>query len=317
MPEQSSSSVTSDTHTLQAPAGAGIENILQFLHEGVYIVDQERRILYWNAAAEMITGYPAALVVGRKCSDNILRHVSQDGQQLCVSDCPLQKTLADGQTRDLIAYLHHRDGRRLPVHIRAIALPSEGTIPRALEVFSEISERSQLLEELEALRQEVLTDPLTKIGNRRYYELNGQARLVSFHEQGVPLGLLMFDIDHFKAVNDKYGHTVGDSVLQMVAGTIARALRPLDTVARYGGEEFVVLVPDCTAVYLHSIGERIRMLIETSWFDFSEGGRLMITISGGGSMLRPDDTLSTLTTRADSYLYASKHEGRNRITVGD
>ncbi|GAB6276739.1 MAG: hypothetical protein SAMD01599839_12790 [Rectinema sp.] len=80
----------------------GLESILQVLHEGVYIVDKERRIQYWNAAAEAITGYSAKTVIGRRCADNILRHVSEDGQQLCTSGCPLQATLEDGKTRDLL-----------------------------------------------------------------------------------------------------------------------------------------------------------------------------------------------------------------------
>jgi len=287
------------------------------LHEGVYIVDRERRIQYWNAAAEAITGYAAETVMGRRCSDDILRHVSEDGHPLCTEGCPLQATLDDGTTRDLLAYLHHRDGRRMPVHVRSIALRDDSGIPRVLEVFNEIGERGRLLEELEALRQEVLTDSLTKIGNRRYYELNGEARLAAYHDQGIPFGLLMFDIDLFKAVNDEFGHGVGDSVLKMVAGTIARGLRPLDAVARYGGEEFVVMLPDCTEEYLSAVGERIRMLIETSWIELEDGQNLRVTISGGGSMVRPDDTLPRLTSRADHHLYAGKKSGRNKVIVGE
>ena len=302
-----------DPSELQAMPG--LESILQVLHEGVYIVDKERRIQYWNTAAEAITGYSAKTVVGRRGADNILRHVSEDGQQLCTSGCPLQATLEDGKTRDLMAYLHHKDGRRLPVHVRSIALRDETGIPRVLEVFNEISDRGKLLEELETLRQEVLTDPLTKIGNRRYYELNGEARLAAYHAQKVPFGLLMFDIDHFKAVNDGFGHGAGDSVLKMIAGTISHGLRPLDTVARYGGEEFVVMVPDCTEEYLSIVGGRIRMLIETSWLELDDGRRLTVTISGGGSMAQPGDTLATLTARADKHLYASKKSGRNRVIV--
>ncbi len=210
-----------DPSELQAMPG--LESILQVLHEGVYIVDKERRIQYWNAAAEAITGYSAKTVIGSRCSDNILRHVSENGQQLCTSACPLQATLEDGKTRDLMVYLHHRDGRRLPVHVRSIALRDETGIPRALEVFNEISDRGKLLAELEILRQEILTDPLTEIGNRRYYELNGEARLAAYRAQKVPFGLLMFDIDHFKAVNDGFGHSAGDSVLKMIAGPFRTA----------------------------------------------------------------------------------------------
>ncbi|MDQ7796145.1 MAG: sensor domain-containing diguanylate cyclase [Spirochaetia bacterium] len=297
-------------------AGASIEPLLRVLHEGVYIVDKDRRIQFWNSAAEEITGYAASAVVGSRCADNILRHISEDGRELCTDGCPLQATLDDGKTRDLVAYLHHRDGRRLPVHVRSIAMQNDKGIPRVIEVFDEISEKSKLIEELEALRQEVLSDPLTKIGNRRFFELNAEARLAAYHAQPIPFGLLMFDIDHFKKVNDTYGHLAGDIVLKMVAGTISGALRPLDTAARFGGEEFVVLVPNCTEEYLYVVGERIRILIETSWLDLEGGSRLRVTISGGGAMVQPNDQVSTLIERADQRLYQSKKSGRNRVIVG-
>jgi len=127
---------------------------------------------------------------------------------------------------------------------------------------------------------------------------------------------LLFDIDHFKKVNDTYGHLAGDTVLKMVAGTISGVLRPLDTLARFGGEEFVVLVPNCNAEYLYVVGERIRILIETSWLDLEDGSRLKVTISGGGAMVQPNDQVSTLIERADRRLYQSKETGRNRVIVG-
>lgn len=295
---------------------AGLEPLLQVLHEGVYIVDKDRRIQFWNAAAEEITGFAASAVVGSRCADNILRHISEDGRELCKDGCPLQATLEDGKTRDLVAYLHHRDGRRIPVHVRAIPMQNDRGIPRVIEVFDEISERSELLKELEVLRQEVLIDPLTKIGNRRFFELNAEARLASYNAQNVPFGLLMFDIDHFKKVNDTYGHLAGDAVLKMVAGTISAALRQLDTAARYGGEEFVVLVPNCDDTYLYVVGERIRLLIESSWIDLEDGARLKVTISGGGAMAQAGDQISTIIERADLRLYQSKESGRNKVIVG-
>lgn len=297
-------------------AGASIEPLLRVLHEGVYIVDKDRRILFWNSAAEEITGYAASAVVGSRCADNILRHVSEDGRELCTDGCPLQATLDDGKTRDLVAYLHHRDGRRLPVHIRSIAMQNDKGASRVVELFDEISEKSELINELEALRQELLRDPLTQIGNRRFFELNADARLAAYHAQQLPFGLLLFDIDHFKKVNDTYGHLAGDTVLKMVAGTISGVLRPLDTLARFGGEEFVVLVPNCNAEYLYVVGERIRILIETSWLDLEDGSRLKVTISGGGAMVQPNDQVSTLIERADRRLYQSKETGRNRVIVG-
>ncbi|MCX8014267.1 MAG: GGDEF domain-containing protein, partial [Rectinema sp.] len=257
----------------------------------------------------------AEQVIGSRCADNILRHVSDDGHNLCEEGCPLAAVLQDGRTRDLIAYMHHRDGRRLAVHIRALPLEIMEHEPAVLEVFDEITDRSKLLEELESLRQEVIIDPLTKLGNRRFFEFTAEARMQSWENHHIPFGLLMFDIDHFKRVNDTWGHLAGDPVLHAVGGTIASAIRPLDAAARYGGEEFAVLVPNCSPGYLLMVGERIRTLVENSWLDLENGQRLTVTISGGGAMVREGDTLASLVARADEALYESKEQGRNRITL--
>lgn len=294
-----------------------LSSILEVLHEGAYIVDIDRRILFWNDAAETLSGYSARQVVGSRCADNILRHVSDDGRNLCEEGCPIAAVLQNGKTQDLVAYMHHKDGRRLAVHIRAVPMTIPGRGPAVLEVFDEITERSQLLKELEALRQEVMIDPLTKLGNRRFFEITAEARMKSWENRAIAFGLLMFDIDFFKKVNDTWGHPAGDAVLEAVGGTIAAAIRPLDAAARYGGEEFVVVVPNCTADYLEAVGERIRMLIQTSWLDLPGGERLSVTISGGGAMVRKGDTIDSLLARADAALYRSKEHGRNRITIAE
>jgi len=294
---------------------SGLEPLLRAINEGVYIVDAHRQIQYWNSAAEAITGYSAESVVERHCYDNILRHVSEDGTQLCIVGCPLRATLGDGQPRDLVAYLHHKDGKRLPVHIRSILAKDERGEPRVIEVFEEISDRGELLRELEVLRREVFTDPLTGIGNRRYFELTGDARLAAFRDQKIPFGLLMFDIDEFKRVNDTYGHVTGDMAIRMIAGTAARAVRALDTVARFGGDEFVVLVPNCTPAYLAGVGACVRALVASSWLDVEGDAQLKITISAGGTMAIPGDSLASMIERADKGLYVSKSSGRDRLTL--
>lgn len=299
------------------PSLGYLSPILHVLNEGVYIVDAERQIKYWNSAAEAITGYSAEAVVGRHCYDNILRHVSEDGRQLCVEGCPLQATLNDSQPRDLVAYLHHKDGKRLPAHIRSILFRDESGEARVLEVFEEISDRKELLRELEVLRREVFTDALTGIGNRRYYELTGEARLAAYRVQKISFGLLMFDIDKFKDVNDRYGHVVGDRAIRMVAGTIARAVRALDTVARFGGDEFAVLVPNCTREYLAAIGDRICALVASSWLDLEDDTELGLTLSGGGTIAIAGDTLASMTKRADKNLYVSKTRGGDCVTIED
>lgn len=107
------------------------------LFEGVYLVDKNRTILYWNHAAEMLTGYTAAEVIGTSCFDDLLMHVDKEGNNLCKTACPLDKTISDGQSRELFVSLRHKDGHRVPVHIRAVPFRDKnGIIDCTMEFFT-------------------------------------------------------------------------------------------------------------------------------------------------------------------------------------
>jgi len=293
-----------------------LQPILDVLEEGAYTVDRQRHITYWNKAAEKISGYAELVVKGSRCSDNILCHVTAEGKVLCTDGCPLRATIEDGASREIEAYLHHKDGHRVPVFIRSAPLKNDdGVIVGAIELFSEKTDRSALLEELEQLRHENLVDALTRLGNRRYLEIISEARLASFRDRDVGFALLMLDIDHFKNVNDSYGHQAGDKVLQMTAKSVLGAIRPLDTAIRFGGEEIVVLCPNCGSEEARTIAERIRILISHAWIDGEDGARISVTVSVGGSISRKGDDLAAMLKRADARMYQCKKDGRNRCLV--
>ena len=289
-----------------------LQPILDVLEEGAYMVDRDRRITYWNKAAEKIPGYAGAVVVGSRCSDNILCHVTAEGKVLCTGGCPLRATIEDGASRKIEAYLHHRNGQRVPVFIRSAPLRNnDGVIVGAIELFS------ALLEELEQLRHENLVDALTRLGNRRYLEIIGEARLARFRDNDVCFALLMLDIDHFKNVNDRYGHQTGDKVLQMTARSVLGAIRPLDAAIRYGGEEIVVLCPNCSRDDAKAIAERIRILISHAWIDEGDGAHISVTVSIGGSIAKKGDDIAAMIRRADARMYRCKKSGRNRSLVDE
>src|SRR5512138_2216566 len=128
--------------------------IVENMQDGVYFVDQDRRITYWNRAAERITGYTAAEVVGRGCADNFLVHVDATGRQLCDGSCPLVDSMQDGRAHEAEVYLHHKQGHRLPVWVRtAPILGSDGRFIGAVETFTDISGRLALQEQIEMLRK--------------------------------------------------------------------------------------------------------------------------------------------------------------------
>lgn len=287
--------------------------VLNSLGDGIYFVDLEHRVTIWNKAAERLSGFAAREVLGRQSAD-ILQHVDIDGL-LCVPGDPLSAAMKDGIVREAEVYLHHKYGYRFPVVVRASPVRgSDGAIIGAVEVFSSNRKALNVLKELEALRKETLTDPLTGIGNRRFADITCKPLEASFSEHGVPFGILFVDIDNFKEVNDTWGHNIGDLVLGMVAQTLANSLRTVDVACRWGGEEFVLLVPITNEKTLLAMGERQRLLVENSWLD-QEGQRIAVTASFGGAVSRKGETAADVLDRADKQVYKSKESGRNRVKV--
>lgn len=297
------------------PSGDIYRDILENIHDGIYFVDRERRITYWNKGAERITGYSAEEVVGSFCSNNILVHVDALGLQLCKSACPLTATMGDGSPLETEVYLHHKLGHRLPVWVRTSPLrDADGDCIGAVEMFSVISSRQSLQEQVEELKKLALLDPLTGLPNRRHLEGYLHSRLEELRRSGVGFGLLFMDIDHFKQFNDQYGHDIGDQVLTIVANTLSSSIRRFDMVCRWGGEEFAGIFPHVDVEVFHGIAERLRVLVAHSQANTGIGV-LTVTLSIGGSLAKPEDSAASLLQRADRLMYASKINGRNRVTI--
>lgn len=294
------------------------KTILDNLYDGVYFVDPDRRITYWNRGAERITGFTADEVVGKSCADNLLMHIDGLGGQLCVGECPLSLTMKDGQMREADVYLHHKGGHRIPVSVRiAPILGPLGQISGAVEIFSDASHKQEMLQELDVLQRASLLDALTGVGNRRLAEREFDRRIRELRSFGTPLGLLFLDIDGFKDVNDTHGHDAGDLVLAMVARSVASALRGADRVCRWGGDEFLVLMPGVEAETFKGIAERVRKLVEASQLSLPCALQpLRVTVSVGGCFATADDTLESLVTRADALMYQAKNAGRNCAVIG-
>lgn len=186
----------------------------------------------------------------------------------------------------------------------------------ALEI--KVKERTLELEKLnEKLLQASNTDQLTQLHNRRYFDEHATNHYMFCVRQHEPLAIIIIDIDHFKLVNDNYGHDIGDKCLQTVANTLQKCVhRSSDIVARFGGEEFIVLLPQTEAEDAFNIAEKIRISIENTLF-YANGTLLPITASLGVSTLAPDSRvpLAELIKQADQALYTSKQEGRNQSTL--
>ena len=293
----------------------GLQSILDNLYDGVYFVDAHRLITYWNQGAERLTGFAATEVVGRYCHDNLLCHINDAGECLCHNGCPLAKTIADGAPRNVCAYLHHKQGQRVPVQIRVAPLRGDdGEILGAVESFSDNSAMVQTREHLAELEKLAMIDSLTGLPNRRFLELRLAQRLQEAQRFNWPVAALMADVDRFKQINDQFGHGAGDLALRAVGQTLASSCRSLDVVGRWGGDEFVGLLTANSPEDLSQLGERLRVTVANCAVRL-EPHAIPLSISLGIAQAQPSDTPESLLQRADASLYESKTAGRNRVTV--
>lgn len=290
--------------------------IIDSLSDGVYFVDNERRVTFWNQGAEELTGIDRRSVLGIPCHKNILVHIDADGQSLCQDGCILAETLADGKPRSSDMFLLHRDGHRVPVTVRtSILRDRQGEVVGAVEIFSDNSVKLAARRRIDELERLALLDDLTRIGNRRYLEMTLRAKLAETARYNSQVGIFFLDIDNFKEINDRYGHDCGDKVLQRIAATIMGMIRPTDLAGRWGGEEFVTAVSNVSRKTIKPIAERFRKAASEAAFK-NDGKEICFTVSVGATMAREHEPLEDVIKRADRLMYRSKEAGRNRVTVG-
>ncbi len=172
-------------------------------------------------------------------------------------------------------------------------------------------EMLKLHDKLEAIRAESLTDPLTLLSNRKFFEMALEKAL----SEGKPFSLLVTDIDHFKLFNDKYGHLTGDQVLRLVATAVKQNVKGQDIAARYGGEEFAIILPGTTLRPAVTVADHIRRAVMGKELVKRSTGENLgrVTISIGVATFHSNDNAATIIERADMCLYAAKRAGRNRV----
>jgi len=286
------------------------------LYEGLFIVDPRGEIVYWNRTAETITGFSAGEIIGALCEENLLMHLDPNGTAMCAGGkCPLAALRSEEKDMwQSELFIRHKQGHRLPVTMKIIALRNaEGELIGTAHLFTDNRQMREAVEGIMEAQEMALHDALTGLGNRGYAEINLERCLVEMERYGFRFGVFFMDVDHFKEVNDTYGHEVGDVVLQTVGRTIANSLRSSDMVFRWGGEEFVAIVLQLPPDQLDVVGNKIRVLVEQSPIP-TDNGPCRVTISMGATVARTEDTVESLVNRADMLMYESKLHGRNQVT---
>jgi diguanylate cyclase (GGDEF)-like protein/PAS domain S-box-containing protein len=287
--------------------------LFDHVNDGVYFVDTERRITYWNKAAERLTGYRADEVLGKSCRDDMLVHVDECGRCICRDGCPLAATIDDGRDRQTTVYLKHKLGHRLAVRVRATPLvDDDGEIVGAAELFNVDRSSEAFRQQMYELQSLAFTDPLTRLANRQYLEQSLSRQMTDAAAFDWRLGLILIDVDHMRKINDTFTHAVGDRVLEIVAHDIVENLRSFDIAGRFGADRFLVMQPHASCGQLLATAERIRMLIDRSHFHAATG-RVKITASVGATLIRHGDTDQTVIDRLTTMMKIAKESGGNRV----
>jgi len=218
----------------------------------------------------------------------------------------------DKNISDALELMHRRHIRRLPVmHNNKLmgVVTQTDLLEASCRLVNAFRSRQSHLSEMAS------RDELTGLYNRRYFKEAFQSELERSRGYGGLLALVLLDIDHFKGVNDTYGHSAGDKVLQQIAAIIRDNSRPIDIVARYGGEEFAVLLPGLGTRAAYLFAERLRDIVAKHPFDTGDK-TINLTISGGVcKWTRESDSIQAMINEADKYLYEAKGTGRNKIVV--
>ena len=281
-----------------------LHSITNAAQDAVMMIDSAGRVTYWNPAAEHMFGFVKAEVVGKNLHDLIVPERYLERAHAGLSHFAASgEGSAIGRTTTLRA--QDRKGNEFPVDISLSAIKLRGKWS-AVGIVRDATERVQTEERLKQL---ATTDTLTGICNRRRFdevlasEIDRAARFSS------PLSLILFDIDHFKRVNDTFGHQTGDRVLAQLAVTVDNTIRTIDLFARWGGEEFVVLLPGSDLNAGRLLAEKLRILLEKQSFSDVE----RVTCSFGVAEYAAGDDRDALMKKVDRCLYHAKACGRNRV----
>ncbi len=293
------------------------QEILENVATGVYVVTADREILYWNKAAEKITGFPENEIVGLKCYETRLKHLDDNGVNLCKNECPLVKSVKTRKKIEEKLWVHTKDSSIKHILVKTIPLYRKGKAVGAVETFDDISQIDEIERINRELKEMSIKDELTNLYNKRgLYELLGS--IIAKAGRGVKSAVLMIDIDKFKKVNDRCGHIEGDRILVKLSERLKKSLRIEDMIfrpvsARFGGDEFVVILEigeKTSKENVMFIAERISKSlneIETCV------GPLKVSI--GITPVFENDNAEKLLNRADNALYSSKISGKPVYTV--
>jgi diguanylate cyclase (GGDEF)-like protein/PAS domain S-box-containing protein len=286
--------------------------LLDNMYDAAIFVDAAQQVIAWNHGAERLTGVNANGIRQHSWRPDLLTMRDEKGRAVKGTDCPIYAAIHSGVQSLRRLTISGRSGREIAVDTHTIPVVGEqGVVQGAILVMHDASSETSLEQRCQNLHEKATKDGLTQVANRAEFDRVHKMFIDAHLQQRAPCSIIICDIDHFKQVNDTYGHQAGDEAIKGLAAMLKNACHPGDLVARYGGEEFVMLCADCDNATAARRADQVRKAISQLTHARLEGHS--ITVSFGVTEVQPGDTAETMLRRADRGLLMAKSRGRNQV----
>jgi diguanylate cyclase (GGDEF)-like protein/PAS domain S-box-containing protein len=272
--------------------------VLEGLDTGVYILDRERRILFWNQGAEKITGYHSHEVMGHLSRQSILSQCDDLKCVLCGNACPLSGSILDGKRKEIEISLQHKSGHRVPVRLQVIPIRGgHGSVIGAAGSFVEENQLSDVDIHLGNLATHGCLDTLTGTPNQAFTHSHLRENLSFFREYNLPFGVLFIELEKLDELHATHGREAVDVMLHVVAQTMKHTLRPDGFLGHWSENQFLAILTYCESRDLEKAAQSVERMVNCSgvqwWADL-----LTVSASVGRTMVREGDTIESLLERA-------------------
>jgi len=289
--------------------------VLEGLRTGVYVVDHDSKIVFWNDGAERITGHLRQEMMGRSCSDNFLGQADGEQTDLTGELSPINVTMRDGKKVEAQVSLRHKDGYRVPVRLWTFPIRGDhGAVVAVAESFEESISIAEWERRQTKLANYGCLDEASGVLNHGMMQSHLREALGTFAEHPVPFSILCMEIDNLAGIQSRDGPGAVASVLRIVAQTLENSLRPTDFLGRWQENQFLAILMECSATEIVRAAERLRQMVSSSKVEWW-GDQVQVTISLGGTAVAVGDAIESFVLRAEEALRDSVAQGGNRVVV--
>ena len=289
--------------------------VLESLQTGIYLVDRDQKIVFWNDGAERITGYLRQDVVGRSCRDDVLALDERKNQLVSDAGEAIRTVLRDGKAAVATVSIRHKEGHRVLVRLRAVPIRnSHGSVIGAAESFEESQAVSEWDRRHEKLGSFGCIDEATGLLKTDFVMARIRNAMGMHEKFRIPVSVLSVQIDQTEEIRAKFGPAAVVAIVSAVGHTLEHSLRPADMVGKGVRNQFLVLLSECQESEIAAVAERLKRMVTFAEFEWW-GRELTVTASFGGAGVRPEDTAEVFVERAESSLAECVGSGGNCIKV--